>query len=109
MNNKPAYEIVKVLKDKIFIVGLGDPPITDNLEFVYDECNKLFPNKQIIFYNDISDRIAQLKYSLSGWSEMFGPLPVFHYELTFKTYNGKIPKIKGWNKILGLKQSIQCY
>ena len=113
MTNKPVYEIVKVLKDKIFIVGLGDPPITDNLELVYEECNKQFPNKRIIFYNDVADRIAQLKYSSSGWSEMLesehqdetkqpGNLLRYEitYELTFKQYNEKIPKIKGWDIIL---------
>lgn len=93
-NNKPVYEIVKILKDKIFIVGLGDPPITDDLEFVYDECNKLFPNKRIIFIDDLLDH--------GNWWEIIE----VEDAIIFVRYRGKIPKIKVWGKIL---QSIQCY
>lgn len=96
----PIYEVVKVLKQKVFIVGLGDPPITENLELVYEECKKQFPNKQIIFYDDISDRDI-------GWYEMFEAENQdevdyeITYEITFWQYIAKIPKIKVWDEILG--------
>lgn len=115
MTNKPVYEIVKVLKNKIFIIGLGDPPITDDLELVYDECNKQFPNKRIIFIDDFSEfyccEWSEIVEKVVGnvlfvdprrrevWVEGEGRVAT---HCIFIQYNEKIPKIKGWNKILKL-------
>lgn len=93
---KPVYEVVKVLKDKIFIVGLGDPRISDNIEFVKDELNKIYPNKRIIFIDELFvdlewGEIVEVDVDVDDPDDD---------EIAFTIYHGKIPKIKVWDKII---------
>jgi len=105
MIHKPVYEIVKVTKRKVFIVGLGDPCITANMETVYEELKKICPNKRIIIVDDISQcfeyndvprwwELLEVKRN----KEMKRIVPYKVVKLS--VYDGKSPKIKGWDKIL---------
>lgn len=108
MTNKPVYEIVKVLEDKIFIVGLGEPPISADIKSVYQELKKQFSNKRIIFI----DEFSTFHVNFYTWWEMLDFTTYYkpqtaeilgvksHKEIIFKQYNGKIPNIKIWDKIL---------
>jgi len=90
--NKPVYEIIKVTKRKVFIVGLGNPCITDDLKFVYEELNKIYPNKRIIFIDEIGDSLE--------WWEILEDFSNNSYEIVFGQYIEKIPNIKTWDDIL---------
>lgn len=103
MEQKPVYEIVKILKHKVFIVGLDD--ISLNLEFVYKELNEQFPNKRIIFIDNISDMFGD---SLEWW-EILEDMSTEDkssptgYEILIGQYTGKIPNLTPWNKILNYR------
>jgi len=116
MTNKPVYEIVKVLKHKVFIVGFGwkdnRPLISDFLEIVYEELTKIYPNKKIVFTDDIGDETYwQTMYETKFESDK-SPTG---YGFMFCDYNGEIPRIKGWEKIcpdlygLGSKKVIDLH
>ena len=95
---RPVYEIIKVLKDKVFIVGLGYDEISLNLEVVYEELNKQFPNKRIIYTDDIGEE-ANWYELIENMDEKDDSSPT-GYEMLFCQYIGPIPKIKGWDSIL---------
>jgi hypothetical protein len=88
--NKPIYEIVKVLKSRVFVVGLNGPWDHFNVEYVYKELKKQFPNKSIIFTDTLDYHTV--------WHKIYVD---FSLKVEYNEYNeNKMPKIEPWDKIL---------
>jgi len=68
------YEVVRVEEDRVFIVDLdiGGKSVTNDLQFVYQELNKAFPGKRIIYrdtmgrWDEIVTKVVE-KYKWANW------------------------------------------
>jgi len=90
MRQTPVYEIVKILKSRVFIVGLNGPWKHEDIEYVYFELKEQFQNKSIIFTDALD------YYTV--WYKMFVDSK---RSVEYNEYNEKkMPKIKPWDKIL---------
>jgi hypothetical protein len=91
--SRSQYEVVKVLAGKIFIIDLclkGHPSVIDELELVFQEINKHFPDKRIILSLD-DDGCDWVEIFETTEQDDFSPTG---YEVMFGQYLGKIPKFQ---------------
>lgn len=91
--NKPVYEIVKVLPDRIFIIELSDYHY--NLYDFVTKLKKEFPNRRIIINGGINR-------NKNSWYEtrLAVRTSPFPWPVNVERYQEDIPDIKPWDKIL---------
>lgn len=91
MPAKSLYDIVKVEKDRVFVIDLdlpGSRSVTNDAENVWSEIQSLFPGRRLI-YRDTENRWDEITCGPLG----SGPNAIKYFNINFCPYKEHIPNI----------------
>lgn len=81
------------MSDRIFVISQGSPCISEDLDYVYVNLTKRFPNKRLVYVDTIKQIEESDWYEIvenEGVENEFSPTG---YEILIAQYDGKIPKL----------------